>query len=255
MSSSKIFPKDSSFVPIKIVQQEITEQQLRQEQEEIFPVEETFSEPTEDNTVETSPEPEPETVEPAPPPPEPEPQIDLEALQLEAYNQGMADATARMEEELATTLSAFSAASQKIDTLHHALLERYRGDIINTIIGLCKKIIGKELTTSRDVIAQTLEDALVQAIADEEFIVTIHPDDLNTVENIKTDLIGKVRELKRLVIQTDREIGRGGCLVESKSCSVDATIATRLDSARDFLENTTLSFTDQDNDYSSPGAS
>jgi flagellar assembly protein FliH len=41
--------------------------------------------------------------------------------------------------------------------------------------------------------------------------------------------------LERLVFKTDASLTRGGCLLESLTCSVDATIETQVESMKDFL--------------------
>lgn len=243
MSSSKIFKEDPSFVPTTLVQEIITEQIAPPEEPELpSGNNHETSQPSlkEEQTTVTQPK---LAAEPEPPPP-PEPKVDVQALQQEAYDKGVADCTANQQQKMETAINALYQACQKIDTLHHSMLDQYRSNIINTVISLSKKIIGQELMTNRDVIAKTLENALQQAIASDEFIVTIHPDDLNAVEHSKSTLMNRIHGLKNIIIQTDHEVARGGCLIESKTCSVDATIATQLESAQEFLEENTLSFSE-----------
>lgn len=245
MNSSKIFKEDPSFVPTTLVQEIIIEQKQHAEDAERPPeIHHEADQPPREE--EQAPAPQPElAVEPEQPlSPSPEPEIDVQALQQEAYNQGVADCTASQQQEIESAINTFHQACQKIDTMHQSLLERYRSDIINTVIGLSQKVIGQELVTNRDVIAKTLENALQQAIASDEFIVTLHPDDLNAVEHAKAELMTKIHGLKNIIIQTDQEVARGGCLIESKTCSVDATIATQLESAQEFLQDHTLSFSE-----------
>ena len=244
MNSSKIFKEDPSFVPTTLVQEIIIEQTPRPEDTELPPeIDHKTSQPSieEEQTVlppELASEPE------QPPPASPEPDIDIQALQQEAYDQGVADCSANQQQKIELAINAFHQACQKIDTLRQSLLERYRSDIINTVIGLSQKVIDQELVTNRNVVAKTLENALQQAIACDEFIVTVHPDDLNAVEHTKPEIMTRIHGLKNIIIQTDQEVTRGGCLIESKTCSVDATITTQLESAQEFLEENTLSFSE-----------
>lgn len=254
MSSSKIFKEDPFFVPKTLVQEVITETAPRpRDTKQPFENQNKTDRPNIEEEQAKVPQPEvaPKPEPSSPPPPQPKPEIDIQALKQEAYDQGVADCTAGLQQEVELAVSAFHQACQKIGIMHHSLLERYRSDIINTVIGLSQKIIGQELITNRDVIAKTLENALQQAIAGDEFIVTIHPDDLNAVEHTKNELKTKIRGLKNIIIQTDQEVSRGGCLIESKTCSVDATIATQLESAREFLEENTLSL-DENGDMLDP---
>lgn len=235
MSSSKVYKQDTSFVPTTLIQEEIEEvvheeQHLEREPES--------NEAIQDNLIqEEQPAPEPE-VQQEPPPQAPEEKIDIQAVQQEAYNQGVADTTAQLQ-KLETAIQAFETSCQKIDETRNAILERYRGEIINTVIEASQNIINQELDTSRDVIAKTIERSLEQAIPSEEFIITIHPEDLNSVEHIKSGLVARIHGLKSIIIQTDHSITRGGCLLESKTCSIDATIETQVESTKEFLEEIT----------------
>ena len=167
---------------------------------------------------------------------EPAPAFDLQALRDEAYNQGMADMAARHQADFQSAIVAFAATCQKLDSQRKALLEQSRGDMINLIIAVTRKIIGQELATPRNLIAVTLQAALESAIDSEEYYVTLHPDDLAFAEQQAPEIIGSMRGLERLVFKTDSSISRGGCLLESAVCSADATIETQIESLRDFLK-------------------
>jgi flagellar assembly protein FliH len=216
MSSSRVFKADASFTPTPIVRRALD------------PEEALLPEPA---RAETSP-----AAAPAPPAAaEPTEVVDLEALRVEAYNQGRADFAAQWETEFQQAMAAFADACQKIDRQRRALVEHSRGDIINLIISLTRTIVGEELATPRNVIAATVQRALEQAIDSEEYYVTLHPDDLALAEARAPELVAAVRGLERLVFKTDPSLTRGGCLLESALCSVDATVETQLDSLREFL--------------------
>jgi len=167
--------------------------------------------------------------------PEP-PAPDLEAIKAEAYAQGKLEARQAMQSGLQKTLEAFSRACEEVDSLHKNLLEQSRGDMINLVIALSKRIIGRELTTGRDVIVDTLERAIELAIKHNEYDIRLHPDDLSTVEEMVPNLISSVQKLEHITLKTDPNITRGGCKLDSSVCTVDATIEAQLETAREFLE-------------------
>lgn len=224
MSSSKFFKTDPLFIPIPLVRCTIANPVVN-----------------EDSLVSADPaQAEPEIKETQPDPPQPEPQfqpaIDVEAIREEAYNQGMADQAARDHADFLTACQSLTEACQKLDRQRKELLQQSRGEIVNLIITLSRKVIARELKTPRNIIAATLESALEQAIASEEFYVSLHPDDLAFAEEKAPDIIAAIRGLERLVFKTDNTITRGGCLVESKVCLVDATIETQLENLQNLLE-------------------
>jgi len=239
MSSSKVFRTDPHFTPIPLVRRSIAvpprEEPTIMVQEVAVPDPEPLAQETAMPVAE-----EPILPEPAPDPipepvPEPEPPIDLDAIRQEAYNQGMADQSARLQAEIEHAVLAFGEACQKIDQQRQRLLDHSRGDLINLIIGLSKKIVGQELVTQRNIIATTLQTALEEAIASEEYYVTLHPDDLAVAEAKVPALIASIRGLERIVFKTDSTLTRGGCLLESANCTVDATIEGQLASIEELL--------------------
>ncbi|MGI6657765.1 MAG: FliH/SctL family protein [Desulfobulbus sp.] len=167
------------------------------------------------------PEPEPEP-EPVPPPP------DLEALRKEAYAQGMADQAERMQTELGQAVQALHDACQKLDEQRQLIVQQSRGDLVNLVMTLTRKVVGMELATPRTTIVATLKAALEQAIGCEEYYVVLHPDDLALAEQSAPELIDAIRGLERIIFRTDDTITPGGCLLESEQGSVDATIEGQL---------------------------
>lgn len=238
MSSSKVFRQDPLFVPTPLVRRAIPPAgaEAPAPAETLVPGEPigqdapAFDHPPEP-VFESTP-----TPAPAPKPaPEPAPAIDLAAIRQEAYNRGMADLSAQFEQELRLAVAAFTTGCQKIDDQRKTMFQRNRGQLVNLLIQLCEKILRRELTAPRNIIAATLEAALDQAIESEEYHVTLHPDDLAVAEARVPDLVAATRGLERLVFKTDPGMTRGGCLLESATCTVDATIEQQLDSTREFL--------------------
>lgn len=166
---------------------------------------------------------------------ESQPAVDLEAIRQEAYNQGMADRAAQYQHEVQQVVATFTDACQKIDNQRNLLLRHSQAELINLIMMLCEKIVRQELSTPRNLIAATLQSALEQAIASEEYHVTVHPDDLALAEQQTPELIAAIRGIERMVFKTDDAVTRGGCFMESAACTVDATIETQLASLKEFV--------------------
>ncbi|MGD9947957.1 MAG: FliH/SctL family protein [Desulfobulbus sp.] len=237
MNSSKVFKGDTLFTPHSLIRHNIV---LPAKEPDLAPnepgpvLESVVQEEEQLAVSEAIPEPEP------PPPLSP---VDVEAISQEAYNRGAADSAARLQAELEQmqmefeqTMRSFGDACQQIETLHAKKLTSSHGDQINLVIALTELILGQELTTPRNHIASTLQRALEQAISSEEFHVTLHPDDLTFAEEKAPALVTATRGLEHLVFKTDPSIRRGGCLLESVNCTVDATIEGRLESVKELLE-------------------
>lgn len=253
MSSSKVFKEDTLFTPLSLVRQHIDPPKKITEEPDLEPepvlqadlqdadLVPDLAQPEEAFSDEVPPPPSAESVSPSPeePPPDPEPPeeepVDAEAIWQEGYNQGSADSAAKMHGAFDQSIRSLSEACQKIDNLHNERMASSHADMVNLVISLTEKILGQELATPRNQIALTLEAALEQAIAGEEFHVTLHPDDLAFAEERAPFLINSIRGLEHLVFKADPDVRRGGCLLESVSCTVDATLDGKLASVRELL--------------------
>ena len=239
MSSSKVFPQDPHFTPTSLVQERKAPSGSGDFSETPLVSDTAPDRHSESETPTATPPPLSPIAEASHPPP------DLEAIREESFNQGLAAGTQQYQVELQHVVQAFALACQKIDDLHRAILEKSRGDMINVAISLSKKILDQELSIKRDLIATTLEAALEQAIASEEFFVTLHPDDLAAAEKKVPELVASIKGLEHLIFKTDKSVGRGGCRLESNLCSVDATLEGQLAAAREYLEEQTDLFNPQ----------
>jgi flagellar assembly protein FliH len=249
MSSSKVFKQDTLFTPIPLVQRSIDlpVKKTKPAASSISSQRQKNPEPPPEPTIMPPPDPLPPVAEPEPASPVNQaPPIDVEAIRKEGYEQGMADLRTQLQSEFQQTMAAFALSCQQIDGQRQKLLQGNREDIINLIITLSKKILGQELATPRNIIATTLQAALEQAIESEEFYVTVHPEDLRFAEEKAPDLIAAIRGLKHLVFKTDISLTRGGALLESTVCSVDATIETQLESLKEHLNEHSEFFPDDD---------
>ena len=248
MSSSKVFKEDKLFTPHSLVRQSIEPPAPKSVQpapsppkaapKEALKEKEDQAEmmvPPEPAATKPAPKPSvPPKSEPAPAPP-PEPPVDIKAIRQEGYNQGVADSTARMQAQFEQCMRGLAEACQKIDNLHSERMASSHADLVNLVISLTEKILDRELSTPRNQIALTLETALEQAIASEEFHITLHPEDLAFAEEKAPALISSIRGLEHLVFKADPGIRRGGCLLESVTCTVDATIDGKMESTRELL--------------------
>ncbi len=251
MSSSKVFREDPAFTPVSLVRAKIQPDAAESDREPASPA--PAEQPQAEEVDRQAP------AETTPPPSQP-PLPDIDAIRAEAYEQGRQDALRTEKEEnkqneqaqqseLRQVIEAFTRACAEVDTLHEEILEQSHGNMINLVIALARKIIGREITTGRDIIAGTLRNAIELAMKNDAYDIWLHPDDLTVVEKMVPDLIASVQQLNHITLKTDQEIMRGGCRLDSDICTVDATIEAQLETAREFLEEQITN-----NDNNTPGA-
>ncbi|MBN2644263.1 MAG: hypothetical protein JXR59_02170 [Desulfuromonadaceae bacterium] len=157
------------------------------------------------------------------------PDVDVSAIEKQAYEEGRLAGRAEMEQQFDTTLAAFGSLSRELSALREKILQRNTGDMVQLVMAVAARVIRREVEEHEEIILQTIKRAIQAAVRAEEFHLHLHPDDLAVVQDQKPLLIAAVNGLKNIEFVADVSLGRGGCLVESPTGRVDATIETQLD--------------------------
>lgn len=163
-------------------------------------------------------------------------ELNIEAIKSESYALGKQEAEQAIASDLHQAVDAFTCACTEINSLHKNLLEQSRGDTINLVMALSRKIVGRELQTDREAIVRTLQEAIEISLNSSEYEIWLNPDDFETVEKMTKSIREKFSSLKQIRLKTDPAVSRGGCRLESSICTVDATIEAQMEIVGAFLK-------------------
>lgn len=108
------------------------------------------------------------------------------------------------------------------------------GQMVDTILEIGRKVIGTELTQNREAIISLIRRTLQSTSPSGEIIVTVSPQDYDTVIENKERLTEGIKNIQEIVIRKDNSLQRGGCIVETGFGSVDSSVETQLKA----IENT-----------------
>ncbi|MDX9896491.1 MAG: FliH/SctL family protein [Desulfofustis sp.] len=174
------------------------------------------------------------------PPAAPPPEIDLEAIRQESFQQGLRhghqEGLAQAEQDFGAAIAALQQTCEQLNTLRDTILKNSRDEIIELIFALAEAIIRQSVREQDTTITATVEQALSQAVRSSDFTLYLHPDDVAAIKDRVPDLIAGVNGLEHLAVKQDAAIERGGCRIESETCTVDATIAGQLDIIREQIK-------------------
>ncbi|MEN8189987.1 MAG: FliH/SctL family protein [Thermodesulfobacteriota bacterium] len=175
---------------------------------------------------------------PSSPPPRPtQPPVaqdfDLESIREKAFFAGRIDGRRECEEDYEHTAQTMLSACKQLDSLKETILLNSLEEMRNLVFLIAEKIIRTAVTVEDETITATLEHAIRLAVKSEEFHVRINPEDLDIINESKKKIIDQVSGLETLVLKPDATIERGGCLLESTNCMVDATIDSQIEAIRE----------------------
>lgn len=153
----------------------------------------------------------------------------LEALHKEAYDEGFALGRSRGleqgEAEMSQRADCFdqlaSALAQPFDVLDDEVVN----SVADLAILIAKHLIRRELKVDPGEIVAVVRDTMQQLpVAVRNPCIRMHPDDIEIVQSALS--IGEESRSWRL--QADPLVTRGGCIVDSETSRVDASVESRL---------------------------
>lgn len=168
------------------------------------------------------------------PPPE---RIDLEALTEEFYNKGVEAGIERMESDYGSTIKTLQSVCEQLSSVHETILKNSLEEMQNMVLQIAEKILRQSVASQKETIIGTVEEAIQLAVKSDEFLIRVNPDDYETIKSRSTDFIHAMNGLENINVKSDASVERGGCLIESNNCIVDATIASQLEIISDSVKS------------------
>jgi flagellar biosynthesis/type III secretory pathway protein FliH len=150
-----------------------------------------------------------------------------EAARQEGYAAGRADAVATLEPALAALTQAIGDV-QAAQAEQSVELERRA---VELGLGLARKVVGGALSVRPELVVDAVTGVLRGIVERERVTVLVNPDDLDIVREAMEGLRTSLGGIDHCVVEAERRVGRGGCLVHTPVGEIDATVETKLERA------------------------
>ena len=111
--------------------------------------------------------------------------------------------------------------------MRDSALVKVEQDVLRLAVKIAQKIIGREIESNDDTLAQIIATALNQARRHETLTLRINPADLPLV-HARQHLLDQITRAPYLDLVADPQVTRGGCIIESDSGTIDAQLETQL---------------------------
>lgn len=166
--------------------------------------------------------------------------FDLEAVKKEAHTRGKQEGRAEAEKKLHSTTQALAEALEQISGLRQSLLESSKEDMIRMIMAVSARVIRTGVDEKKEMIVNTVTDALGAAVEADEYYIRVNPEDLETVMQRQPLFLAAMKGLQNIYFIADEKISPGGCVAESRAGDVDATIETQLGEIEEHLRKAVI---------------
>jgi flagellar assembly protein FliH len=141
---------------------------------------------------------------------------------------------ARRAAELARSVNALGRAAQGLENSLLPTLEQLQELILSHALELAEAIIGRELTDSQDRGTDAMRRAISAAPEQGEITVRLHPDDYRNIMGSALDAEYSYHG-RPVHLRSDPGLRPGDAIAETGSTTVDASIATAIERAREAL--------------------
>ena len=163
------------------------------------------------------------------------------AAYREGYEQGLArgaeagraaaleEARQRLGREQASLVSALQSLAEAFRAQREKLYLAARRDVVVLAIAIARRIAGNLDGMAGEAAAEACREALELIGGATEAVVRAHPDDRQALETLAQSLSKAMQSPGHLRLVEDASVGRGGVVVETGDCTVDARAAARVE--------------------------
>lgn len=160
----------------------------------------------------------------------------------DSFNAGLQEGKNLTERGLVNVFRALRAASETIRNLREKVLRESEDELINLVMLVARKVIIREVSQDRSILAQVVKNALDGLSAREEVVVRINPDDYALVNSGREECLQKELISERLLLKADPLVAAGFCQIDTAMGTIDAGLNAQLETIyRNLLEERSIS--------------
>jgi flagellar assembly protein FliH len=172
----------------------------------------------------------------------PAPQFDLQAEAAQAratghaegYAAGLAEGRAALE----PALQALATAAADVAAERDRVCAEVEEAAVELGLRIAEQALAAALAAQPERVVDVVRGALRRLVERGRITLLVHPDDLDIVREAGDGLVAELGGIEHLDVQAERRVPRGGAIVRTMEGEVDATLTTKLDRAREVLEET-----------------
>ena len=134
----------------------------------------------------------------------------------------------RERTRLFSALQSAEKMIEEVQLLKEAIVRDSEKWMIDLIFAITEKVIHKEATTNRDIVAAVLKDAVVGVRNQENIKVRMSPLDCQYLREVNPQFLNQLDGMKTMSIEEDEEIMQGGVVIETRFGGIDARLDHQL---------------------------
>lgn len=144
------------------------------------------------------------------------------------YAQGEHDGREAAMKQISPVLQSLQQMLSELESLRRRESRNLESELVELALAVARKVVGREVTTHPDSVAQLLRDAVGRLEHAGTLTIRMNPGDLDRMSDASSQLLNGLVDPGRIRFEADASISVGGCFIESEAGAVDARIEQRL---------------------------
>jgi flagellar biosynthesis/type III secretory pathway protein FliH len=162
-------------------------------------------------------------------------QADAEAIREAARADGLAAGRAEALAGLEPALAALAEAAAQVRAEQVAAAEALERRAVELGLALARKVVAGALEAEPERVVDAVQGALRGIVERERITVLVNPDDMELVGNAIEDVRASLGGIEHCIVEAERRVARGGCVVRTPVGDVDARVETKLERAAEVV--------------------
>lgn len=150
---------------------------------------------------------------------------------LEAFDAAMVE----FREQQAGLVSTLEAMMDAFEEHKRELLDRAQHDLLEFAVVVAECVVKRTAAVDRQVAVENAREAIRQITDDTDLVIRAHPVDMESLRRFSEQTAHRLTGRRHVSVLEDETIGVGGCIVESRSTRVDATVESQFRQAAELL--------------------
>jgi flagellar biosynthesis/type III secretory pathway protein FliH len=173
-----------------------------------------------------------------------------------SYDKGFNDGKDTSDAEYKAEIRKYEDWIKRIDSVILEIKDKYIDEakkfeeiIIDTALMIASEILNVEISKENEILLNQVKNAISSLEDDEIFSIHLNPEDIEVLENVKSNLTDDRKKMENVKLIPDRSVDKGGCIVRSAAGSIDARIKTQLQNAKAMLQKALEDQTFEESDF------
>jgi flagellar assembly protein FliH len=158
-----------------------------------------------------------------------------EQARAEGYAAGMEEGRAEGAAQARQGAEALDEALADFSRRQGEIVRAAEADAVELALELAAKVVSGALEVQPERVLDVVSGALRRLSERRQIVLVVDPEDLEFVAERIEELQARVGGIERCELQGDRRVGRGGAVVRTRECEVDAKVTTQLERAREVV--------------------